>query len=308
MAAWFSAPRAAGLLSSLGHDLEDLRRRALSRDFRPVPLDARLTLRLESEHRRIASRNVMGRIPGTRRPGEAVVVTAHWDHLGIDERLDGDTIYNGALDNATGVAGILELSQAFASLEKGPERTLLFLATAAEEQGLLGAQHYVENPVVPMSRTLANVNLDGLNQWGRTRDLVVIGRGASTLDSLAERAAAAQGRTVKGDPESEKGYYYRSDHFQFAKQGVPALYLDSGTEYLGRPAGFGREKRGEYTRNDYHKVSDEIKPDWDLSGAVEDLQLLAGVLMRIDREERWPAWSEGNEFRAVRERSLQEAR
>ena len=304
VAAWFSTGRARTLLSSLGHDLDELKERALRRDFNPVPLGARISLHLENETRTIVSRNVMGRITGKRRPGEAVVVSAHWDHLGTDPRLQGDRIYNGARDNATGLAGMLELAQAMAALEPGPERTLLFLATAAEEQGLLGARYYAENPVVPLNRTLANLNLDSLNQWGRTRDIVVIGRGTSTLDSLVEWAAGLQGRVVKGDPEPEKGYNYRFDHFQFAKSGVPAISIDSGIEYRGRPEGYGMEKRNEYRRNDYHSVSDEIKPGWDLSGMVEDLQLQAAVLDRIDRSPEWPAWFEGNEFRAVRERSL----
>ena len=230
--------------------------------------------------------------------------TAHWDHLGRDTTLQGDQIFNGALDNATGTAALLELAQAYATLETPPDRSILFLAVTAEEYGLLGAKHYATNPLYPLDRTLANVNMDGLNQWGRTSDIVVVGYGNSTLEDILAEEAIDQNREIKPDAEPEKGFFYRSDHFEFAKQGVPALYTDNGTSYIGKPESFGQEKRDEYTNNDYHKVSDEVKPDWDLSGGVEDARLLFRVGWRVSQTADYPVWKEGTEFKARREEML----
>ena len=306
IASWFSRQRARAMFEELGFDFSELKQRALRPDFTPIPLKAKISFQLKNQTREITSKNVIAKIQGAdqNRRDECLVITAHWDHLGINKNLDGDQIFNGALDNATGIAGLLELAKTFAKLQPPPARSILFLATAAEEQGLLGAKHYVENPFVPMNKTLANINIDGLNQWGATRDVVVIGYGASSLDTLVEQAAKTQNRTVKGDPEPEKGSYYRSDHFQFAKQGVPALYLRSGIEYIGRPADYGLRKSAEYRNNDYHKVSDEIKADWNLAGAVKDLQLLSQVIYQISQNPQWPRWRDGNEFLPIRNQSL----
>ena len=233
-----------------------------------------------------------------------MIYTAHWDHFGIGTPVDGDAIYNGALDNASGTAGLLSLAKAFATMPTPPRRSILFLAVTAEEQGLLGSQYYSVTPLYPLVKTLANINMDGLNTGGRTRDLVVVGYGASELDDYAQEAAAEQGRVLKPDAEPEKGFYYRSDHFNFAKQGVPAFYSDEGTEFIGKPADFGMKKREDYTANDYHKPSDEIKPDWDLSGAVEDLRLYFTMGFRVARAEKLPEWRPGNEFRAIREEQV----
>jgi Zn-dependent M28 family amino/carboxypeptidase len=178
---------------------------------------------------------------------------------------------------------------------------VLFLAVTAEESGLLGARYYSENPLYPLTRTVANINMDGLNQWGRTKDVTVVGLGNSTLDDELQAVLAPAGRTISPDPETEKGYFYRSDHFEFAKQGVPALYIDSGVEYVGKPPEYGAQKREEYVARDYHKPSDEIKPDWDLSGGVEDTQLLFQVGMRIAQSDQWPSWKAGTEFKAKRD-------
>ncbi len=308
IASWFSNQRARAMFKELGLDFDALKQRALRPDFAPIPLKAKISFRLKNKTREITSQNILAKIPGAepQRRGECIVITAHWDHLGINKKLDGDQIFNGALDNATGVAGLIELAGTFANLQPPPTRSLLFLATAAEEQGLLGARYYAENPFIPMNKTLANINIDGLNPWGRTRDIVIIGRGASSLDTLVEQTAKAQNRTVKGDPEAEKGYYYRSDHFQFAKKGVPALFLNSGIEYLGQPSDYGLRKRAEYRNRDYHKVSDEIKDGWNLAGAVEDLRLLARVIHRVSQENPWPTWRPGNEFLQIRNQSLRQ--
>lgn len=226
---------------------------------------------------------------------------AHWDHLGRDESLAGDQIFNGAADNATGTAGLIELARAFVAAPERPRRSVLFLAVTAEEQGLLGSKHYGENPVYPAAQTVAALNMDVLNQWGRTRDLTIVGMGQSALDEVAAGVADQLGRILASDPEPEKGFYYRSDHFSFAKVGIPAFYADPGVEYLDKPPGYGLEKREEYTVNDYHKVSDEVKPDWDLSGAIEDLTFMYRMGARLAGGDDWPEWSETSEFRAVRE-------
>jgi Zn-dependent M28 family amino/carboxypeptidase len=236
-----------------------------------------------------------------------VIYTAHWDHIGRNEKLEGDQIFNGALDNATGTAGLLELAEAFSRLRSPPKRTVLFLAVTAEEKGLLGAKYYVEHPLYPIPRTLANLNMDGLNPWGRTHDIEVIGYGNSSLEDLLREAAAGQGRIITADSEPEKGRFFRSDHFEFAKLGVPALYLKGGIDFPGRPAGFGKQKTDEYTDRDYHKVTDEMKADWDFAGGVEDLRLLFEVGWRVAQENHWPEWKPGAEFKARREESLRRA-
>ena len=215
--------------------------------------------------------------------------------------VNGDNIYHGAIDNASGVAGLLEIAKAFTTIQPKPRRSILFLSVTAEEKGLLGSQYYAEHPLYPLRDTLANINMDGLNVLGRTRDITEIGLGNSQLDDYINQAAAAQGRNVRPDPEPEKGFYFRSDHFNFAKQGVPALDPHSGVDYIGRPEGWGLQQLEEYTANDYHKPSDVIKPDWDLGGAIEDLQLFFTVGYRVADAARFPEWSPDSEFRATRE-------
>jgi Zn-dependent M28 family amino/carboxypeptidase len=197
---------------------------------------------------------------------------------------------------------LLEIARAYTRLGQKPKRSILFLAVTAEEKGLLGAKYYAENPLYPLAKTLANINMDGVNQWGRTSDITVIGLGNSTLDDLLRDVAGT--RTLRPDPEPEKGYFYRSDHFEFAKKGVPALYTGDGIEYIGKPAGFGAQKRAEYLANDYHKVSDAIKPGWDFSGGVDDLRLLFEVGRRVADGTTWPEWKPGTEFKAIREAAL----
>jgi Zn-dependent M28 family amino/carboxypeptidase len=304
--AWLTVDKARELFATAGQDFDALKRAAVRRDFRPLPLGGMARFAVRNTLREVQSRNVVAKLEGSHpeRKHEFIVYTAHWDHLGRDSTLAGDQIYNGAVDNASGTAGLLEMANAFAALETPPDRSVLFLAVTAEERGLLGAKYYASNPLHPLERTLANINMDGLNQWGRTRDVVVVGMGNTTLEDVLEREAAVQGRVLAADPEPEKGFFYRSDHFEFAKQGVPALYTDAGIDFLGRPPGWGEQKRAEYTANDYHKPSDVVKRDWDLSGAVEDLQLLFRVGYRVAQAERWPEWKPGTEFRARREEML----
>ena len=301
---WISFEKATALFAASGQDLAALKKAALGRDFKPVDLKAKASFSVTNTMREVYSKNVVAKLEGRSKKDEYVVYTAHWDHLGRDETLKGDQISNGAIDNASGVACLLELANAFSKLPSPPMRSILFLAVTAEEKGLLGAKYYAENPLYPLKNTVADINMDGMNQWGRTKDIVLVGLGNSTLDDVVEAVAAEQGRTVKPDAEPEKGFFYRSDHFEFAKQGVPAIDPDSGTEFIGKPADYSQKKRDEYTNNDYHKVSDEVKPDWDLSGAVEDTRLLFQVGYRVAETGKFPEWKPGTEFKAKRESML----
>jgi Zn-dependent M28 family amino/carboxypeptidase len=306
---WISTECAQQLFQMAGRRFEDLKSAALDRNFKPVDLRVGSEFTIRNKTREVESTNVVALLEGSdpELKDEYVVYTSHWDHLGTSDSLKGDRIYNGALDNASGTAGLLELAGAFEKLSRPPKRSILFLAVTAEEQGLLGAKYYAANPLYPLEKTAANINMDGANTWGRTRDVVVIGRGNSTLDDVLETAARDQGRVLKPDPEPEKGFFYRSDHFEFAKQGVPALYTDTGTEFVGKSPEFSQQKRDEYTQRDYHKVTDEIKPDWDLSGAVEDLQLLMMVGYRVAEQDKMPEWKPGTEFKARREEVLKKS-
>ncbi len=304
--AWMHLDKVRELFAASGQDFDELKQQAIRRDFRPVPLGATATISVRNSVRRIQSRNVVARLPGSDSAlaNEVVIYTSHWDHLGRDTTATGDQIFNGALDNASGTAALIELARAFKSLPTPPKRSIVFLAVTAEEKGLLGAKYYAEHPLYPLDRTVANINMDGMNQFGRTKDIVIVGMGNSTMDDVLVAAAADQGRTIVPDPEPEKGFFYRSDQFELAKQGVPVLYTDSGIDFVGKDSTFGVRKREEYTANDYHKPSDEIKPDWDLSGAVEDLQLLFQVGYNVAMAATWPTWKEGAEFKAKREAML----
>ncbi|HTE45714.1 MAG TPA: M28 family metallopeptidase, partial [Gemmatimonadaceae bacterium] len=245
--------------------------------------------------------NVVAKIEGTDKKDEYVVYTAHWDHLGKDATLKGDQIYNGAMDNASGSSAILEIAKAFTKLSTPPSRSILFLSVTAEEKGLVGAKYYATHPLYPLEKTAANINIDGINQWGKTSDFTVIGLGNSTLDDDLLAVLKSDNRTVRPDAEPEKGFYYRSDHFEFAKQGVPALDAEPGIEFVGKPAGYGIQKRDEYTTKDYHSVTDDIKPDWDFSGAVQDVQTLFKTGYAVTQSSALPQWKPGNEFKAKRD-------
>jgi Zn-dependent M28 family amino/carboxypeptidase len=303
LSGWITGDYARELFSAAGQDFEALKTAASRRDFKPVAL-GKARFKVRNSTREVDSRNVVARLPGRERPDEHIVYTAHWDHLGRDENLEGDPIYNGALDNATGTAGLIALARAYKALPRPPRRSVLFLAVTAEEQGLLGAQRYAAEPLYPLEKTLANFNMDALNPWGRTRDVEVIGWGQSTLEDLLREEAGKQGRVLAPEAEPEKGYYYRSDHFEFAKRGVPALYAKSGIEFIGQPPDYGERRRAEYRAQAYHGVADEVQPDWDLSGMVEDLQLYFAVGHRVTEGDTWPQWKTGSEFRAIREARL----
>jgi Zn-dependent M28 family amino/carboxypeptidase len=305
---WITYERAQSLFAMTGRDLESLKRVALDRGFRPVDLGTMASLTIRNSIRKIESANFVAKLEG-RDPklrDEYVIYTAHWDHFGIGPEVNGDKIYNGAYDNASGVAGIMEIARAFTKVEPKPRRSILFLAVTAEEQGLLGARYYAENPLYPLAKTAGVINIDAMNVWGRTRDLTLVGLGMSTMDDVVKAVAAEQGRVVNPDAEPEKGFYYRSDHFEFAKQGVPALDPKEGTDFVGKPAGWGLEMRRTYTAEDYHKPSDEIKSDWDLSGMVEDAQLLFSVGYRVANAKTLPVWNSGSEFKAKRDEMMKQ--
>ena len=304
---WLTQEAATRLLAMAGQDYQKLKAQAATRGFKPVPLGMTASMTFSQTRRTVDSQNVIAKLTGSDPTlrNEYVVYTAHWDHLGVVEPKDGDGISNGAVDNASGTAGMLAVARAMKQLTPAPKRSILFLAVTAEEQGLLGSQYYGQFPLHPLNKTLAAINLDAnLPMWGRTRDVIVIGLGASDLDDYLREAAGEQGRTLIPDAEPEKGFYYRSDHFNFAKVGVPALNTDDGIDYVDKPAGFGREKKEYYTATDYHQPSDEMKPDWDLSGYAENLQLLMAVGYRVANADRYPDWKPGNEFKAIRDKSL----
>jgi Zn-dependent M28 family amino/carboxypeptidase len=299
IAGWLSLEAAKEWFALNGLSYASALERAVRRDFQPVIFGQRFEAMCSQVVRPVRSRNVVGMLPGSDRElsRECVVYSAHWDHLGRDPKREGDQIFNGAADNAVGVAGLLELARAFGSAPKAPRRTVLFLAPTAEEQGLLGARHYVQHPSHPLGATIANLNMDGLNTWGRTRDIRQVGDGHSTLDQVLRDSARKFRRQVLPDPNPERGMFYRSDHFEFMRGGVPALYLKAGADYMDHPAGYGEKRVTEYIENDYHKVSDEVKEGWDLRGAAEDLALLAEIGWRLADGRDWPQWKAGSEFR-----------
>ncbi|WP_165244369.1 M28 family metallopeptidase [Paludisphaera soli] len=303
---WIDVDTAGKLMQACGQDLAALKKAALARDFQPVPLNAKAEFAIKTDLRKVRSRNLVARVDGADPfvKDEMVVYTAHWDHLGRDAKAEGDQIYNGAIDNASGVATVLEIARAYTKLRPPTRRSALFLFVTAEEKGLLGSKYYASHPLYPLEKTLANINIDGINAWGPTSDVISIGMGQSDLDDRLIEAAKGQGRVVKPDAEPEKGAYYRSDHFEFAKKGVPALDPEGGREFIGKPPEYGKQKQDEYTEKDYHKPSDQVKPDWDLSGAVQDARLIFEVGVRVGDGDRWPEWRADSEFRARREAML----
>jgi Zn-dependent M28 family amino/carboxypeptidase len=298
---WIRLEKAKELLSNAGLNFDSLKAAAGKKDFKPVAVNGKASFDVKIDARQVKSKNVIGMIPGSDKKDEYVVYTAHWDHLGKDTSLKGDQIYNGAMDNASGSSALIEIAKAYAALKTPPKRSILFLSVTAEEKGLVGAKYYATHPLYPLTKTVANINMDGLNQWGKTSDYTVIGLGNSTLDDVLTSILKADNRTVRADPEPEKGFYYRSDHFEFAKQGVPALDIDAGVNFIGKDSTYGMKKRDEYTAKDYHQPSDEVKPDWDLSGAVEDTRTLFKVGHAVSQTDALPTWKPGNEFKAKRD-------
>ena len=296
-AGWLTSEAAQRLFARAGKDFDALKKSADQRGFTPVELGASASLAFDSKISHSSSENVIGVLPGSTRPDEVIVYSAHWDHFGKDDTLEGDRIYNGAIDNATGVAALLEIAEAFAQQDPPPARSILFIADTLEESGLLGAAYYVTHPLFPLDKTVANINMDAMPIMGPSRDIAVISWGQSELDDYIEQVAQAQGRTVVPDDAPEKGFFFRSDQLHFARMGVPVLYLRSGLNLVDGGDQAGRAAYADYTANRYHKVSDEYDPAWDFRGVMMDVEAFHAVGKRLADETSFPAWKPQADFR-----------
>ena len=298
---WITRDAAIQLFEQSEVDMRNFVKRAREEDFQAIPLGLRTSLIIRNKIKRDQSQNVIAKITGTERPDEAVIYTAHWDHLGVGPEVEGDSIYNGAHDNASGTAILLAIAEAMSKKEK-PERSVVFLAVTAEEQGLLGSKHYAENPLFEPDKTVANINMDGVAYYGEMRDFTVVGYGQSELDDLAGEIAESQGRYVKPDPDPGKGYFFRSDHFNFAKIGVPAMFasgsyeaIDGGVERIARLS-------DDYLSNKYHRPADEINDSWLFGGVLQDAELFYRLGWELANSDQWPKWKAGSEFKSIREK------
>ncbi|PPT91193.1 M28 family metallopeptidase [Xanthomonas theicola] len=299
---WITADAAGQLFADAGLDLAQAYKDAGKRGFKPVPLKTKLSVDLKSTISAKTSRNVVGVLPGRRRADEAVLYMAHWDHLGKHEGEPGDNIYNGAVDNATGVAGILEIADAFAHQQPRPERSVVFLAVTLEESGLLGSKYYVAHPTFPLNKIAGVINLDAMAVAGRAKDLVVNGFGSSELEDLLKPIAAAQGRVLHAESSPQSGLYFRSDHFNFAKAGVPALYIDGGEDLVDGGIDAGKRASADYSKHRYHTPADQYDPaTWKLDGVMDDLQAVYGVGKELAAGDAWPNWYPDNPFKAARD-------
>ncbi len=300
---WITRSTAVELFKTAG--ISDYSGKAKNKDFRPIPMGITASVGVTNEIKKDLSRNVVGIIEGSERPDEYIIYSAHWDHLGVGDPIDGDSIYNGAHDNASGSTGLLTIAEAFGLLDKKPERSVVFLFVTAEEQGLLGSAYYAQDPIFPPNQTVANINIDGLPAYGEMRDLTITGYGQSELDNYATDAAELQGRYVIPDPDPGKGYFFRSDHFNFAKVGIPALYASGSYESKEKGVEFIDEKTQEYLAVKYHQPQDNYEPElWDLKGIAQDASLLFNVGLRLANETYWPQWNEGSEFKAKRDSDM----
>jgi Zn-dependent M28 family amino/carboxypeptidase len=304
---WIARESAEALFNKAGLDLDVMYEKAVKPGFSAIQMGLNASAALTNETQIVNSRNVAAILKGSEAPDEIFIYMAHWDHFGTDPSLEGDQIYNGAMDNASGTAALLEMAKAYAALPQAPRRSVLFLAVTAEEQGLLGSLYYASNPLFPLTNTVGGLNMDGMNNFGSTRDITVVGLGMSDLDAYLAAAAAAQERVVEGDREAEKGYYFRSDHFELAKQGVPMLYPKKGYDDRERGVAYGMKKAREYTADHYHRVSDEYDLSWDVSGALEDMKMYFKTGLDVANSDDWPNWKEGTEFRTARDDSLEAA-
>jgi Zn-dependent M28 family amino/carboxypeptidase len=300
---WITEPVAERLFAANGTTLADAVKRANTRGFRAEPLKTTVSAAVRNAIRRTNSHNFVAVLPGSKRPGEYVVYMAHWDHLGRLPGCSGDCTMNGAVDNATGTSGLLALADAFVKAKKKPERSIVFLSVTLEESGLLGSAYYVDNPLFPLAQTVAAINMDALYFGGPTRDVSVVNIGASELENYLATAAKAQGRVLMPEPTPERGYFFRSDHFNFAKRGVPALYIKSGVDDREHGIAWKQKYFEDFTAQRYHKVGDEYSPDADLRSGVEDLALLYAVGAKLAGEKTFPNWNADSEFRAARDRS-----
>lgn len=303
---WVPGDKMAKVFRAAGLDYHELTAQAAIKGFKAVPLKARMSVSLSNKIRRVVSNNVVAVLPGTDKPDEYIIHMSHWDHLGRDISLEGDQIYNGAADNASGTAGLIELANAYLSGVQKPRRSIMFMAVTAEEQGLLGSEYYGKNPLVPLNKTVAALNMDVLSYFGETHDVTIVGYGNSELDDYVDRAVRKQKRIVNPDPEPEKGGFYRSDHFSLSKEGVPALYFKGGVNSVKHGRKWMMAQIADYTANRYHKPSDEYSESWDMSGAVKDLELMYKIGLQLSQEDSFPNWRDGTEFKAKRDTMMKE--
>ena len=301
MVGWVTRDVAAGILELAGLDFETLKAAAGTRGFVAAPTGVTASASLRATPRSVETKNVVGLLRGSERPDEIITITSHYDHFGVGEAINGDSIYNGAYDNASGTAVLMDLARTFGALPEAPARSILFIATAAEEQGLLGSQWYTQSPLFPLNQTVAEINVDGANLWGETDDVVVHGDERSGLGAFIRPRAAEMGLTIKPDAEPEKGYFFRSDHFPFAKAGVPSLYIEHGRTYRNQPEGYGQAISDEYTAERYHAPSDEFDASWVFEGAVQQGLLVFRTAWDIAQDNTWPTWNDGQEFKAARD-------
>jgi Zn-dependent M28 family amino/carboxypeptidase len=309
VAAWATEQRARELFEAAGLDFQAMKRAAVSRDFRPVALGARVHFVLDNSWHDVESHNVLARLVGSdpRLKHQYVIYSAHWDHFGWNPKLPGgkhQQIFHGARDNGSGVAGLLELARAYKALPEPPKRSILFIATTGEERGLLGARYYARHPLYPLRDTVADINLDGIATWGRTRDIELVSAGKSNIDQTVGDQARRLKLVVEPDQHPERGSIYRADQLEFARVGVPVVFTHEGLDVIGKPAGFGEQKERDYIANHYHQVTDTVDPQWDLSGAVQQIELLFRIGHALAQTVAYPQWNPDSEFRAVRERSL----
>jgi Zn-dependent M28 family amino/carboxypeptidase len=294
---WVTVDVAKELFNKAGLKFSTVKANAAKGSYHVDMGDLTASVTVKSKIKTSTSYNFIATLPGSKKPDEHIIYSAHWDHLGTDKNRKGDQIYNGAHDNATGTGGMIEVAEAFAKLPARPERSMTFLAVTAEEQGLLGSKYYASNPVIPAKQTVANINMDSLNLLGRVKDISVVGIGKSDLDDMLTVAAKAQGRVVSGDPKPASGGYYRSDHFAFANMGVPAMYAGGGTQAIDDDTANYRKRMSLVLTGCYHQPCDRYRDEWDLTGAVQDLQLFYQVGYDISQQETWPQWKATSEFK-----------
>mgnify|MGYP001762378828 FL=1 len=302
---WLSLDAAERLFAANGSSLKEMKAKALKPDFKAIPLNAKASIHIKNNLREIDSNNVIGFIPGSKKPDEALIYMAHWDHFGLDFSRSDDKIFNGAQDNAGGVAGLLALAEKFKQ-GQAPERSIAFVAVTAEERGLLGSRWYAEHPLFPVNKTVAGINMDIMNVYGPMRDVMVFGYGSSELEPILAKYAKAQNRYIAPEPTPQDGFYYRSDHFNLAKKGVPMLYARGGIDSMEHGKDWGLAQRKNYVTDYYHKVNDEFDPKWDLRGSQQDLFLFYQVGLEVANSQSWPNWLPGKEFKAIRDKSLQQ--
>lgn len=304
MEGWITMEVAKNLFKLAGQS-EDLMKQAGKKGFKPVDLGLKVSLTINNTIKKSVSNNVVAVLPGTKRADEYLIYSGHWDHLGKGEAINGDSIYNGAVDNATGTAALLLLADAFKKAKHQPERSILFIALTGEEQGLLGSEYYASHPLVPVNKTVADINIDAMEASGMSKDIVVVGYGQSELEDYLTEAAKKQDRVIAKDPNPSAGSYFRSDHFNFAKVGIPALYTGNGINNVKHGEAWGKAQQEDYTKNRYHAPGDNFEPaKWDFSGMVADLRLLFDVGYRLSNESTFPGWKEGSEFKAIRAESM----